>query len=105
MLIKKILNAKFLLLIALSAALLLQSGNAFAWHRPLREIRHPHHDNRSIAYPPDNYMIIEIGGMKFYYRDGAFYRKDANRYIAANPRWGDCYYRDRRSSSHSHNHR
>ena len=68
MLNKKLFNNKIFLIAILSFILLAQSGNAFAWHRPLRRTRY-HHGSRKVFTIPNSYISIVIGGGNSHYRD------------------------------------
>lgn len=84
MLNKKLFNKKLLLIAILSAGLLIQSSDAFAWRRFPRRIRRPH-CHRKVITIPDDYISISIGGLKFCYGNDAFYRRRARRYVVVRP--------------------
>lgn len=81
---KKLLSYKLLLVTALSIIFLAQSSNAYAWSWPSGR-NHRRHHYRSIRSLPHNYISILIGGLKFYYRDGLFYRKGLRGYVVVSP--------------------
>ena len=84
MLNKKLFNKKLLLITILSAVLLIQSSDAFAWHRFPRRIRRPYY-HRKVIIIPDDYISISIGGLKFCYGNDAFHRRRLRRYVPVRP--------------------
>ncbi|OGW75675.1 MAG: hypothetical protein A2Z72_03100 [Omnitrophica bacterium RBG_13_46_9] len=81
---KKAFNAKFFLIMILSAILLTRPDNAFAGHRPSKRSPSEHH-YRSISALPRGCISIAIGGLKFYYREGVFHRRGMGEYVVVNP--------------------
>jgi len=77
---KKFLNKLFIITL-LSFIFLVQSNDAFAWRWPWRRQRRPPPHHRRVVNLPRGYLTIVIGGLRYHYHHGFFYRKGVSGYV------------------------
>lgn len=81
------------IVIILALVFLVQPGRVYAWAGGGSRHQEPKHHNypkqgKASFWLPGNSVRVSLGGLTFYYGDGAFYRRSGPRYVVVSPPCG-----------------